>query len=148
MPHEYKGSVYLLLIWDSQKRWWWHENLFSLHPRKPTFFFFFFFFWLFRATPVAYGNSQDRNRIGAIAPGLSYSHWPTPQPQQRGIWTHTTAHGNASSWNHWARPRIEPTSSWVLIGFVNHWAAKEIPKTHILEVSVKILRGKLDHVTL
>ena len=27
---------------------------------------------------------------------------------------------------HWARPGIEPMSSWTLVGFVNHWAATEI----------------------
>ena len=53
-------------------------------------------------------------------PGLgvnwSYSCQPTPQPQQRGIQatsvTYTAAHGNARSLTHWARPGMEPTSSW------------------------------------
>ena len=35
----------------------------------------------------------------------------------------TTAHGNTRSSTHWARPRIEPMSSWILVGFVNHWTA-------------------------
>ena len=39
-----------------------------------SFFFFFFFFYLFRATPVAYGGSQGRGRIGAVAAGLHHSH--------------------------------------------------------------------------
>ena len=44
----------------------------------------FFFFWLFRATPTAYGGSQVRDRIRAIAVGLYQSHRntrsePTPQ---------------------------------------------------------------------
>ena len=38
------------------------------------FFFFFFFFWLFRATPVAYGNYQARGQNGAVAARLHYSH--------------------------------------------------------------------------
>ena len=38
---------------------------------------FFFFFSISRAAPVAYGSSQARGRIGAVA-----SRWPTPQPQQ------------------------------------------------------------------
>ena len=33
-----------------------------------------FFFFLFRAIPVAYGGSQDRGRIRAIAAGLYHSH--------------------------------------------------------------------------
>ena len=54
-------------------------------------FFFFFFFCLFafsRAAPVAYGGSQTRGLIGAVAAGLCHSHsntrsklrlWPTLQ---------------------------------------------------------------------
>ena len=34
----------------------------------------FFFFFLFRAAPMAYGNSQARGRIGAAAAGLDHSH--------------------------------------------------------------------------
>ena len=49
---------------------------------------------------------------------------PTPQPQQRQIQVtsvnYTTAHGNAVSLTHRARPGIKPESSWVLVGFVNH----------------------------
>ena len=49
---------------------------------------FYFFFWLFRATPVAYGDFQGRGLIGAVAAGLHHSHSnaglelclrPTPQ---------------------------------------------------------------------
>ena len=55
------------------------------------FFFFFFAFWLFaisRATPMAYGGSQARGLIRAVAAGLRQSHSnegsephlrPTPQ---------------------------------------------------------------------
>ena len=51
-------------------------------------FFFFFVFDSFRAEPVAYGGSQVRGLIGAVAYGLCHSHsnarsklhlWPTPQ---------------------------------------------------------------------
>ena len=37
------------------------------------FLFFSFFFLLFRATPVAYGDSQARGPIGATAAGLHHS---------------------------------------------------------------------------
>ena len=51
-----------------------------------------------------------------------------PEPQQLGIWavsaTYTTAHGNARSFTHWARPGIEPATSWFLVGFVNPWAMR------------------------
>ena len=60
-------------------------------------------------------------------PGLgssrSYSWWPTPQPQQRRIQvesvTYTTSHGDTGSLTRWARPRIEPTTWWFLVGFVS-----------------------------
>ena len=43
------------------------------------------FFCLFMATPLAYGDSQSRDQISAIAPGLRHSHSnarsePCPQP--------------------------------------------------------------------
>ena len=48
----------------------------------------FFFFVFFRATPTAYGDSQVRGLMGAVAAGLCHSHSnarselclrPTPQ---------------------------------------------------------------------
>ena len=79
-----------------------------------------FFFFLFRAMPLAYGGSQARCQIGAVAAG------PMPQPQQCLIWamsvTYTIAHSNTGSLIHWARPGIELASSWMLVRFVNHWA--------------------------
>ena len=53
-------------------RWQFLEG--SMKPQQGAFFFFFLFL-LFRATPAAYGGS----RLGVE---LSYSYWPTPQPQQ------------------------------------------------------------------
>ena len=53
-----------------------------------TFFFFFFFFAISWATPAAYGGSQGRGLIGAVAASLRQSHsnagseprlQPTPQ---------------------------------------------------------------------
>ena len=40
---------------------------------------------------------------------------------------YTTAHNNARSFTHWERPGIEPTSSWILVNFINHWATKGTP---------------------
>ena len=57
--------------------------------------------------------------------------WPMPQPQCCGIpatsATYTTAHSCGWSLTHWVRPEIEPSSSWILVGFVNHWALKGTP---------------------
>ena len=48
---------------------------------------------------------------------------PTPQPPQHQIramsLTYTTAHSNAGSLTHWAKPGIEPTSSWTLCWVLN-----------------------------
>ena len=55
---------------------------------KSSFFIFFFVFCLFRATPAAYGGSQARGPIGAVAAGLYHSYsnevsevCPRPTPQ-------------------------------------------------------------------
>ena len=46
-------------------------------PIKLTFtsevFFFFWLFWLFRATFMAYGGSQARDQIGAVATATAIS---------------------------------------------------------------------------
>ena len=82
-----------------------------------------FFFGLFLGLlPQHNGGSQARGL------NRSCSCWPIPQPKQRQIQaasaTYTTAHGNAGSLTHWARPRIEPTASWFLVIFVNHCATR------------------------
>ena len=56
-----------------------------------------FFFLLFRAAPVAYGNSQTRGRIGATAAGQRHSNTGFE-----------------------ARPGIEPATSWILVRFLIH----------------------------
>ena len=55
-------------------------------------FFFLFLFCLFRAAPMAYGGSQARGYIGAIAAGLRHSHsnaksnpWLQPTPRLTAI---------------------------------------------------------------
>ena len=69
---------------------------------------------LFRTAPVVYGSTQASN--------WSCSCQPMPQPQQCRIRdvsvTYTRTHCNTRSLTHWAGPRIEPTSSWILVGFV------------------------------
>ena len=55
-----------------------------------------------------------------------------PDPSQAASATYTTAHGNAGSLTHLTRPRIEPTSSWILIGFVTTEPRQELQKKGIL----------------
>ena len=112
----------------------------SLCPENLTQLDFFLSFLSFRASPAAFGGSQARGPIGALAARLHCSHsnsgselclWPTSQPQQRQIQvmsvTYTTAHGNARPLTHWAWPGIEPATSWLLVGFVSAAPRWELP---------------------
>ena len=81
---------------------------------------------LFRAAPMAYGVSQARGRIRATA---------QPQPY----------HSNAGSLTHWARPGMEPASSWILVGFINHCATAGTPGCLLLmsfPLSVNVTTNK------
>ena len=64
---------------------------------------------LFRVTPAAYGGSQARGPVWAVADGL-------PEPQQQQIWvasaTYTAAHGNAGILNPLSKARDR---TWVLM---------------------------------
>jgi len=118
----------------------------TMGPPSQEFFVGFFvclfafvcFFWLFafpRAAPAAYGGSQARGPIGVVPAK------PMPEPQQHGSRassaTHTTAHGNAGSLTHGARPGIESATLWLLVGFVNHWATTGTPNRDFLNDCVK-----------
>ena len=73
------------------------------------FLFFFFFFLLFRAEPTAYGGSQAMGPVGATAASLHHS-----SRQCRIL--------------NPLRPRIEPETSWFLVGFVSvepRWELQE-----------------------
>ena len=63
-------------------------------------------------------------------PNRRYSCWPPPQPQpcriQAASATYTAAHGNARSLTHWARPGIESSTSWLLVGFVSTAPRREL----------------------
>ena len=103
----------------------WKLKLMGKSLMRNGIFTSFFLGGGFRATPLAYGGSQARGWIGATADSLHHSH------SNAGIWaasvTYTTAQGNVRPLTHWARPGIEPTSSWILVGFINHWARKGTP---------------------
>ena len=80
-------------------------------------FFFFLVFCPFRATPAAYGGSQGRGLIRAVAAGLHQSR--SNATSRAASAAYTTAHGNAGSLTHWARPGIEPATSQLLVRFVS-----------------------------
>ena len=88
-----------------------------LPPRVPKFYperhfrvisSLFFFFFLFRAAPLAYGGSRARGWIGVMAAGLYHSH-------------------SNRSLTHWARPGIEPETSWFPVRFVSSAPRRELP---------------------
>ena len=84
------------------------------------------FLFFFRA---AAPQHMEVSRLGVVS---ELSNWPTSQPQQLSTWamsvTYTTAHGNARFLTHWLRPGIEPTSSWILIGFITTKPWRELPQ--------------------
>ena len=84
---------------------------------SQTFTFFFFFFGLFRVAPTAYGSSQASGQI------RSCSLRPTPQPQQCQIQACLRPTSQLVATPHpltcWARPGIEPASSWMLARFLS-----------------------------
>lgn len=82
------------------------------------FFFFFFFFF-----PGPHPGHTEVPRPRVKGSNQSFSYWLMPQPQQCRTQamsvTYTTAHGNIRSPSHGARPGMEPTLSWILVGFVS-----------------------------
>ena len=91
-------------------------------------FIYLFIYCLFAISwvaPVAYGGSQAKGRIGAVAVGLRQSHSNAGSEPESA--TYTTAHSNAGSLTHWARAGIEPATSWFLVGFVNDCATTGTP---------------------
>jgi len=114
-----------MLAW---KKMWLCRN--GVRLKEVCFFFplfiylFVYLFLLFKATP-------QHMEVPRLRVEWSCSCCPTPQPQQLRIQamskTYTTAHGNAGSLTHWARPGIKPVSLWMLVRFINHWATTGTP---------------------
>ena len=73
-----------------------------------------FVFCLFRAAVAAYGCSQARGLIGATAAGLHHS------SQQCQIL------------NPLSKARIEPATSWLLVGFISTVPRREFPRKAFL----------------
>ena len=78
------------------------------------------------AAPVTYGSSQARGGTGAAAAHLCHSHSHT------GSATYTKAHSNTRSLTHWVRPGMEPTSSWILAGFVSAAPQRELSNIFLI----------------
>ena len=84
-----------------------------------SFLNFLFVCLLFRVALMAYGGSQTRGWIRAVAASLCHSHSNTGSEPH-------LAHGNARSLTHWVRPVIEPATLWLLVRFVSTAPQQEI----------------------
>ena len=113
-------SIFLVLIFE-------YFHMYINPSNEHTWFYLFIYlFCLFRAAPTAHGGSQARGLIRAVAAGLHHSHHNVrSEPCLRP--TYITAHSNAGSLTHWARPGIRPATSWFLIGFVSAAPCQELP---------------------
>ena len=119
---------------------------------------FLFIFCLFVVVAISCKDHCFKNKRKEIHRGIwrfpgqgsnrSCSHRPTPQPQQRGIQaasaTYTTAHGNARSLTHGARPGIEPATSRFVVGFINHYATTGTPVEHFFKCLLAICISSLE----
>ena len=64
-------------------------------PSICSFFFLFFFLVFGRASPAAYGGSQARNPVRAVAAGLHHSHSNArSEPTERGQGSNPQPHGS------------------------------------------------------
>ena len=81
---------------------------------------------------MAYGDSQARRQIAAVTASLHHSH--SNVGSKPSLWPNTTAHRNAGSLTHWVRLGIEPTSLWVLVGFISAEAQQEHPEPVYLKI--------------
>ena len=79
-------------------------------PQCP--FIFIFIFWLFKATPAAYGGSQARDQTRAYATA-------TATPDLSCICNLHHSSQQCQILTLWARPGIEPATSWFLVGFIS-----------------------------
>jgi len=100
----------------------------------------FKYLWVFkncllvRATPAAYGGSQARGQIRAAAAGLHHSHsnagsepYLRPPPQLA---------ASPDPLTHWARPGIEPASSWTLVSFASAVPQQELLFSNIWMINI------------
>ena len=87
-------------------------------------FCFVLFCLFFRAAPVPCRISKAGGQIGAAAAGLCQSHSNVGSRPRSA--TFTTAHGNAGSLIHRARPGIKPASLWIVVRFISAVPQREL----------------------
>ena len=74
--------------------------------------------------PTAYGGSQPRGQLELYLPAYP-TDTATPDLSHICNLHHSSRH--ARPLTHWARLRMEPASSWIPVGFVNHRATTGTP---------------------
>ena len=91
---------------------------------------------------MAHGSSQARGQIRAATTSLHHSHSNTGSQLSMAPTPQFTA--NARSLIHRARPGIEPTSSWIPVGFVTAEQQWELPCRFLnfIKISKLNLSGK------
>ena len=82
-------------------------------------YLFIYFILIFRTTGAVYGCSQGRDLIGATAASLHHSHAMQDADYVCDLYHSLRQHRILT---HWMRPRIKPTFSWILVGFITCWA--------------------------
>ena len=107
--------------------------------RKNWVLFIYLFILLFGATPMAYGGSQARGLIGAIAVSLGHSHskarseqclQPTPQLM-----------ATQDPLTHWVRPGTERATSWFLVRFVSTAPQREFQNWVLERLCTRVGNG-------
>ena len=73
-------------------------------------FFYMCNIYLFFVFSLFLGSHPGHMEVPRLGWNRNCSCWPNH------------SHSNMGSLTHWARPGIEPMPSWILVGFVNHWA--------------------------
>ena len=95
------------------------------HFPKTLFVCLFVCFALSRATSTACGGSQARGPIEAVATGQRQSH--SNVGSEPCLQTTPQLTATLDPLTHWARPGIQPATSWFLVRFVNHCTTSGTP---------------------
>ena len=109
------------------------------------YYYYYYYYLLFRAASTAYGSFLARVWIRATAAGLHHSH---SNCRIRALSATYTTAPNTRSLTHWARPRIEPKSSWILVRFISPAPVRELLAhfkiNYILLKTIKIKNSNND----
>ena len=111
-------------------------------PNLSSFFSFFPFFF-------ALGPHLGHIEVPRLEVKSEPQLLPKPQPQQGSIRalsvTYTIVHSNAGSLTHWARPGIQPETSWLLVGFTSPAPQWELTLFIIKETCSPVHKGLCSH---